>query len=159
MNKQEEKLFRKAFDFFEDKKNLEKSKKAFEKEAKKFFEDNAGVISVESDESISRKIKINKCQRKKIVFDISKLSKKLPKKMVKQIAKTTVEVEDYLGLSNYLKNVGADPEIVKSFLRVSKVVDEKQIEQLSNLGKLSSQDIDGCYSIVLGNPYYTVNVK
>lgn len=158
MNRQEERLFQKAFEYFEDKKNLEKSKKAFEEEAAKFFEDNTGIISVE-DEVLSHKIKVSKCQRKKIIFDIPKLSKRLPKKMMKQITKTAVEVEDYLGLSNYLKDIGADPEIVKSFLKVSKVIDEKQIEQLSNLGQLKTKDIDGCYSIVLGNPYYTVNVK
>lgn len=158
MNERERRLFEKAYKYFEDKKSLESSKKDFDKEAMKYF-DNVDFTSIESDESLVNKIKINKSQRKTINFDISKLSKRLPKKMMKQISKTTIEVEDYLGLSNYLRKIGADPKIVKSFLKVSKKVDEKQLEQLFDLGKIKLQDLEGCYSVVLGNPYFIVSVK
>ena len=94
-----------------------------------------------------------------MLFRSEKMEKALPKKVMKRITIKTVVVEDYLGLSNYLKTLGADPKVVKSFLSVSKDIDEKEFNQQYDLGEFKLEDVKGCYEISLGNPYYTASVK
>lgn len=63
------------------------------------------------------------------------------------------------GLIEYLKSCGVNPKKFKSFLNVTKTVNQKEIDQLFLTGKLSEKDVDGCYTTEKKNPYYTVTTK
>lgn len=158
MNKVELKLCKKAFDYNQKKEELDKAKEELNRVADKYFS-KVGSTVFESDESVNHRVKVTRCRRSKIKFNIEKMEKALPKKVMKRITIKTVVVEDYLGLSNYLKTLGADPKVVKSFLSVSKNIDEKEFNQQYDLGEFKLEDVKGCYEISLGNPYYTVSVK
>ena len=59
----------------------------------------------------------------------------------------------------YLKECNVDPKIFKSFLIVSKTVDTKELDRLDELGKISTEQVKGCYTIKRQKPYFTVGVK
>ena len=61
-----------------------------------------------------------------------------------------------LGLITYLQECGVDPKIFKSFISVEESVDVKELERLEELGKISKEQLKGCYSVKCQKPYYQV---
>jgi hypothetical protein len=62
------------------------------------------------------------------------------------------------GLITYLKDCGISPKVFKSFISVRKTVNTKELDRLEELGKITAEQIKGCYTVKSQSPYFTVNV-
>ena len=62
------------------------------------------------------------------------------------------------GLVTYLKECGISPKVFKSFISVRKTVNTKELDKLEELGKITAEQIKGCYTVKSQNPYFTVNI-
>ena len=83
----------------------------------------------------------------KIIWDIEKLKEKLNKNILSEILNKKYEIEDFNGLVEYLKSCGVDPKKFKEYLIVEEEVNEKALNQLSELGEITDEQIDGCYTL------------
>ena len=104
-------------------------------------------------------IRVNRIQKVSIDFDAVKLENVLSKQLSKQIIVKKYEIIDYDGLVRYLKDCEVNPKIFKSFLSVSKTVDIQELERLEELGKITKEQIQDCYTTKRQKPYFTVKVK
>lgn len=163
---------KKKIDLFFEKqekfKDIEKKFKKLKSDLNEELEDYFQNTDTKSGESFTNsEFETDKCIAKRvqatsIVFDVDKLEKAL-KKIDKQIANAVIvkkcEIYDVEGFIAYLKELGADPKIFKSFLTVQKSVDKDELNRLSELGKITVDKISGCYTVEKKNPYYTVKRK
>lgn len=163
---------KKKIDLFFEKqekfKDIEKKFKKLKSDLNEELEDYFQNTDTKSGESFTNyEFETDKCIAKRvqatsIVFDVDKLEKAL-KKIDRQIANAVIvkkcEIYDVEGFIAYLKELGADPKIFKSFLTVQKSVDKDELNRLSELGKITVDKISGCYSVQKKNPYYTVKRK
>lgn len=99
-------------------------------------------------------IKVTRVAPAKINWLPDKLRSKVTKPIWKQIAKKRYEISDIDGLISYLKTCNVNPKIFKSFIEVTETIDSKSIERLSELGKIKTNDIKGCYIVECSKPYY-----
>lgn len=102
-------------------------------------------------------LKVTKVQRTSVEFKVDELEKILPKEIAKKIIVKRYEVIDMQGLASYLKKCNVDPNIFKGFLSVTKNVDVKELDRLEELGKISVEQLKGCYAVKKSSPYYTVS--
>lgn len=142
------------------KENFEEVKKRFYKDMDEYFEskksdDNSVIFEYPTlGESA---LKVTRIQRANVDFEVDKLEKVLPKDVAKKIIIKRYEVVDMQGLILYLKKCNVDPQVFKGFLSVTKSVDTKEMDKLEELGKISIEQIKGCYSVKESTPYYTVS--
>lgn len=101
-------------------------------------------------------ISITKVQKMNIQWNVDKLTKSLGKQICKTVILKKYEIMDMLGLITYLKECGVDPKVFKSFLAIEETVDVKELERLEELGKISKEQLKGCYSVKCQKPYYQV---
>ena len=143
------------------KENFEDVKEQFYKDMDEYFEsqelDNNGSIIFEYPMLGESALKVTKVQRATVDFKVDKLEKVLPKDVAKKAITKKYEVVDMKGLISYLKECNVDPNKFKNFLNVTKHVDTKEMDKLEELGKISIEQIKGCYSVKKSNPYYTVS--
>ena len=144
--------------FQETKDEFEKLKTSFEGDMEEFFkatpdEKTRKFSYDEFDEGFS--LSVTRAQRVDVSFDADKLEKALGKQ-AKSVVLKRYEVTDMSGLISYLKECGVDPKIFKSFIEVSKTVDTKMLDNLEERGKISKSQIEGCYSVKVGKPYFIV---
>lgn len=153
-------LFRKRA-FKAEENAFKKRKEAFNKMADDFFTESGETQDVfMTDElTVPTIITVKKCQSVSIQFDAGKLEEKLDKEYCQEIISKKYEIQDITGLIEYLKSCGVNPKKFKSFLNITKVVDQKKLDQLFLTGKLSEKDVDGCYTTEKKSPYYTVTTK
>lgn len=97
--------------------------------------------------------------QKKITWDIPKLKKKLSKSVIDKIIDKTYTINDFDGLVKYLKSCNVDPKIFKRFIDVEEKVINEQMDLLSDIGEISSEDVAGCYSIKTNVGYIRVTEK
>lgn len=95
----------------------------------------------------------------KIEWIPEKLRARVTKPIWKQLVKKHYEVINMPGLIKYLKSRGVDPIIFRSFIEVTETVDEKAIERLGDIGKLTPHNIAGCYMVKSSKPYYKLKRK
>lgn len=144
-----------------------KMKKDFYQKMNEYFSDTVrgaekiAVPFLENPES--ERVLVSKVERKKINFDADKIEKVLKDKgLNKAEINSAIEkkafIRDYAGLIKYLKACGASPEKFKSFLDVEKKVIPEALDNLEALGKIDINDIQGCYSVEAGSPYYRVSL-
>lgn len=91
-----------------------------------------------------------------IVFDVDKLEKKLSKEILNEIITKKYEINDIENLITYLKSCGVDPKKFKSFLKVTKTVDGKKVDELGKLGDITENDLEGCYEVVKKEGYIKI---
>jgi hypothetical protein len=153
-------LFRKRA-FKAEENAFKKRKEIFNKLADDFFNDSGETqdIFVTDELSAPTIVTVKRCQAVTINFDADKLENKLGKEYCQSFISKKYEVKDMSGLIEYLKSCGVNPKKFKSFLNITKVVNQKEIDQLFLTGKLSEKDVDGCYTTEKKNPYYTVTTK
>lgn len=101
---------------------------------------------------------VTRIQSSKVEFNPDKLEKVLGKELCRNVIHKRYEVNDIDGLVAYLKECGIDPKVFKSFLSVQKAVNTKELDKLEELGKITAEQIKGCYTIKSQSPYFTVNV-
>lgn len=102
---------------------------------------------------------ITRVRTKKIIWDIKKLKKQMPKQKLKKILNKTYTVSDMSGLVEYLKSCGVDPKKFKKYIIVEEEVDNKAVDNLSETGEITREDIKGCYKVELSEPYIRITEK
>ena len=104
-------------------------------------------------------VKVNHIVRKKIKWDVAKLKKKLPPELYAELVEKEYYISDMHGLVKYLKSCGVDPKKFKKYLIVTEKVNQKKMDELSEIGDITAEDIEGCYKLEEANGYLTINVK
>lgn len=104
-------------------------------------------------------ITVNKIQKSSVEFDVDKLEKALDKNLANKAIVKRYEITDMNALTAYLKECDVDHKIFKSFISVSKSVDVQELDRLEEIGKITAEQVKGCYTIKKQNPYFTVGVK
>lgn len=154
-------FFKKQMKFKEVQAQFDKIKKQFNSEMEDFFKceniDKSVVFS--SNNFAEEKLVVNRIQKSNVEFNVDKLEKKVDKKIAKQIIIKHYEIIDIDALIAYLKECNVDPRIFKSFLNVSKTIDVNELERLEELGKITAEQVKGCYTVKHQNPYFTVSMK
>lgn len=115
---------------------------------------NCGGITGECE-----KYTVTRVQRTSIDFDPERLEKSLGKELSRDVISKSYEIADIDGLIKYLKECGVDPKVFKSFLNVYKSVDYDALDRLEELGRISKEQVEGCYTVKRQKPYFTVSVK
>lgn len=156
-----QKFFEKQTKFKSVQAQFNEIKAQFNSNMEDFFKreriDKSTVFSC--DEIVGDSLVVNRVQKSSVEFNPDKLEKVLGKDFGKQIIIKRYEITDMDALIAYLKECNVDPKIFKSFLNVSKSVDVKELDRLEELGKITAEQIKGCYTIKQQAPYFTVGVK
>ena len=103
--------------------------------------------------------KVTKVSRRKVVFNAKKLKNKIGKEKFNKVSETQWNCFDIGGLARYVKSLGGEFDVFKSFFNVTQVVDDKAIDKLSETGEITAEDIEGCYSVNESKPWYKVSFK
>lgn len=156
-----------ACKYLSDKGVFEKAKDSFEATKKRFYEEMENFFESEQidksitfeNETFDGDLKVTKLQKVSVEFDAEKLERAIGKDFAKSVITKQYEIMDIDGLIAYLKECGVDPNVFKSFLNVTKSVDTKELDKLEELGKITAEQIEGCYSVKSSSPYFTVSVK
>lgn len=154
-----------AFSFYQKILEFQKAKSDFEKTKKKvnaLFEEyfqacgtKKMVFDNPEDDSLQGgMVTVTRVQKTKINWDVKKLKSRLSKNIFGQVVQKSYEIMDMQGLIKYLRTCGVDPKIFRQYINVSSVVDESEIDRLSEVGEISKADIEGCYEIVKSSPYF-----
>ena len=93
---------------------------------------------------------------KKIDWDMDVLQQILDRKLFNQVCNKKYTIIDYEGLANYLKTIGADPKVFKNFISCEKTMNDKMLNQLSELGEITEKDLEGCYTVTNKESYVRV---
>lgn len=92
-------------------------------------------------------------QQTKIIFNPNDLEKKLDKSVSRQVIRKEYTIADYEGLVKYLKSCGVNPKEFAKYLSVEKSVDLKKINQLSEIGVITEEDLKGTYTVSKNTGY------
>jgi hypothetical protein len=103
-------------------------------------------------------VTVTRIQSSRVEFNPDKLEKALGKELARDVIQKHYEIVDMNGLVTYLKECGISPKVFKSFISVRKTVNTKELDRLEELGKITAEQIKGCYTIKSQNPYFTINV-
>lgn len=114
---------------------------------------NYGVSDDGVDYSVTRVI------RRKVEYDIGKMKEKLPFDVISEVVEKQVFVIDYKALAAYVKSLGGSATKLKSMLHVDESVNEKRLDELSELGEFDDSLMDGCFSVSESEPTYQLRVK
>lgn len=101
---------------------------------------------------------VTRIQSSRVEFNPDKLEKALGKELSRDVIQKHYEIVDMNGLITYLKDCGISSKVFKSFISVRKTVDTKELDRLEELGKITAEQIKGCYTVKSQSPYFTVNV-
>lgn len=83
---------------------------------------------------------VNKVQKTSVIFDVDALENNLSKEMCKDVIDKSYTITDINRLIIYLKSCGVDPKVFKSFINVTKTVDEKKLDKLADLGLIKKKN-------------------
>lgn len=101
---------------------------------------------------------VTRIQSSKVEFNPDKLERVLGKELSCDVIQKHYEIVDMAGLISYLQGYGVSPKVFKSFISVRKSVNTKELDRLESLGKITAEQIKGCYTVKSQSPYFTVNV-
>lgn len=118
-----------------------------------------GKLTIEYDElDDTKSFVVTRIQSSRVEFNPDKLEKVLGKELSRDVIQKHYEIVDMNGLITYLKDCGISPKVFKSFISVRKTVNTKELDRLEELGKITAEQIKGCYTVKSQSPYFTVNV-
>lgn len=106
-----------------------------------------------------RYMNVKKVQPTSIVWDVEKLEEVLDKEDVKEVITKQYTIIDMQGLIEYLRSCGVSPKEFKKFIEVHKIVEQKALEQLAALGKVSEEELKPCYTLEKKNSYLRLDMK
>ena len=152
------KFFNKKKEFEKYKKEFDKEKEEFYKESEKYFEDNEIEKNVDFDLG-KINFTLSRIKRVKLVFDIDKLCKKFSKKIVKEVIRKRIIINEVDSFMKYMKEIGASPKVLKSFFEVQKEVDKEKLDQLEAVGLIDASDIEDCYEVEVSKPAFSIRSK
>jgi len=92
-----------------------------------------------------------------INWDIDKLQEKVDKNLLKQFIDKTYTISDYDGLIEYLKSCGVNPKKFAEYLSVDKKVNKKKLDQLSDMGDITMDDLADCYKVEVKSEYVKIS--
>lgn len=107
----------------------------------------------------NKKLKVTKVRTKKVTWILEKLKEKLPLKKQKHVITKMYTINDFKGLVEYLKTCGVEPKKFKKYIDVQEEVNEAELNRLYEVGKISRKEIDGCYTVEMGEPYIKITEK
>lgn len=135
-------------------------KQLFYNDAEELFNyEGIDKLVVETNDLDDEYLIVNKVQKTSIDFDVDKLENRLGKKFSKEVIEKQYTITDFNRLVIYLKSCGVDPKVFKSFINVTKEVDEKKLDKLADLGLVNKEQFEGCYTLKRKKPYFTVRMK
>ena len=111
-----------------------------------FAEDNEGQFYY----------KATSVKPKKIEWNMETLKQILDKEIFDEICIKKYTIIDYDGFVKYLKSLKADPKIFKNFVQCEKTMNQNKLDQLSELGEISIDDLEGCYTVINKEQYVRV---
>lgn len=132
--------------------------KFLEKEIEKIFSkknESSYSFSCEED-GLQVYYKATSVKPKKIDWKMDVLQQVLDKDVFDQICNKKYTIIDYEGLAKYLKSLKADPKKIKTFIQCEKTMNQKMLDQLSSLGEISIEDLEGCYTVTDKEQYVRV---
>lgn len=119
-----------------------------------------GKLTIECDGFVdAQSFVVTRIQNSRIEFNPDKLEKALGKELSYDVIQKHYEIVDMNGLITYLKECGISPKVFKSFISVQKEVNIKELDRLEELGKITAEQIKGCYTVKSQSPYFTVNTE
>lgn len=126
-----------------------------------YFKNNDidGKLTIEGDDFNGvESFVVTRIQSSKVEFNPDKLERVLGKELSRDVIQKHYEIVDMAGLISYLQGYGVNPKVFKSFISIRKSVNTKELDRLESLGKITAEQIKGCYTIKSQNPYFTVNI-
>ena len=96
---------------------------------------------------------------KQIVWDVDKLRGQVSKDIAKQIIETKYGISDWDGFAGFLKSHNIKPSDIVPFLTIERKVKQKKLDELSELGEITDEDVDGCFTVKEINGYVRLNEK
>lgn len=106
-------------------------------------------------------VTVNHVEPKTVVFDPKKIKNIIKKNAITApgLITSSVTVDDIEGLKQYVKSLGGDPKVFKSFLNVEQQVDAKMLENLVEIGEIDERELDGTYTVKQHSPQYRISLK
>lgn len=104
-------------------------------------------------------VRVSKRTKTTINYDVSKIVSKVDKELCNSFIDKEYHIDDINGLVKYLKTCNVDAKKFKSFIRVEETVNKNKLEQLFQLGDITTEDLKGCYSFKQSKPYIDVKVS
>ena len=102
------------------------------------------------------KLNVIRVRTKKVTWLLDKLKQKVGKDIYSEVVNKTYTVNDMQGLIRYLKTCGVDPKKFKRFIDVTEELDETKLDTYYETGALKTKDIEGCYTVKMGEPYIRI---
>ena len=102
------------------------------------------------------KLNVTRVRTKKVTWILDKLKQKVGKDIYSDVVNKTYTVNDMQGLIRYLKTCGVDPKKFKKFIDVTEELDETKLDTYYETGALKTKDIEGCYTVKMGEPYIRI---
>lgn len=167
MKSSQVKMLKALSSYYEQKKKIDEMSKELNLRKAKIFE-NLERYYKENSYGVGEKIyfdlgdetlSIKRSQRIKVKFDIKKLKRALGKKLSNEVIDSEYTIIDSKGLFNYLKEIKADPEIIKSFINKVEKVNEERLDELEDLGKIEANNIKDCCTFEKGNLSFLIDLK
>lgn len=150
----EQKVFKERQEIFNTIKQL------FYNDAEELFNcEGISKLVIDNDDLEGNELVVNRVQKTSVIFDIDALENNLSKEMCKDVIDKSYTITDINRLIVYLKSCGVDPKVFKSYINVTKTVDEKKLDKLADLGLISKEQLKGCYTLKRQKPYFTVKMK
>lgn len=135
-------------------------KQLFYNDAEELFNyEGIDKLVVDNEDLKGNELVVNRVQKTSVIFDIDALENNLSKEMSKDVIDKSYTITDINRLIIYLKSCGVDPKVFKSFINVTKTVDEKKLDKLADLGLIRKEQLEGCYTLKRKKPYFTVKMK
>lgn len=139
--------------FKEAEADFNRYKDSFKAEVRSYLEQQGGRAFVV--EGKDGRFSVSDVRPTKVYIDPVKLKQKAPEVYRESVVRD-VHVDDWEGFSEYMKKLGADPKMVKSFLRVDESIDVKKVDSMIDDGKAKMEDLDGCYDVKVSDGYIRV---
>lgn len=76
-----------------------------------------------------------------------------------KVVKKTYIIPNMKLVAKLLKKYGVERSEFEKLLYVKKEVDERELEKLYSLGLISIEDLEGCYTVDEGNPYWHIKAS
>lgn len=150
-----------VYDFFKKKEKFRYVENKF-KEAKSDFYAAMEKLFDDSDDCkifdhYADSFVVKKIEKVSVEFNAKKLKNRLKKSQFEKVVSKRYVVDDADGFLMYLKECGCDPAVLRDFIRTEFFVDKKALDMLFDIGDISKDDVDGCYTVKKSKPYFTVD--
>lgn len=134
----------------------EEKQKFYDEMEAYFQQQNITSMRVENGDLVGGDLLVTRVQKSSVSFDADKLESALDKEIAGQVIHKRYEIADISGLIAYLKECGVDPKVFKSFLMITKEVNAKELDRLEEIGKVTLNQVEGCFTTNLQKPYFVV---